>query len=481
MSGLPKITEAKQRSSKLRDPFMRAGRAEPLQKEWCSIVQNKAAADAPTKAVIYIFNEIGYWGTTAQEFVKELMVLDVQQIELNLNSPGGDIFDGVAIFNALKQHQAEVTVIVQGLAASAASFIAQAGDKIYMAEGSTMMIHDGWGFAMGNEQDFLDAANILGKLSNNIASIYANRAGGTREDWRALMQQEVWYTDQEAVDAKLADEVLPEDYVADMPASNKWDLSVFNSASREEAQSPVVIRQLVASYRAKEAPVTVKKNSTDTATAETVVAPVVDDDLAPAVVDDDDDEVEMEVPGVTGDGVPEPVVPAAPVVETPAHPVGAPDEAQARVTRAQTGTFTMNGSQTTDPAAVQAHINSLETYRDEAIASGRTSFIQALAKDGKIAASQITSLEALAATFSNEQFEQWRASYEDAPQLSIFGQHTGASDGPAVAASAKATEDEMTTLREIVQHHKNAGKTKAQIETLDSYKKLIQLDPNFKL
>jgi len=149
----------------------------------------------------------GWFGMTAVDFIEELKAVESAKIDLHLNSPGGEVFDAVAIYNSLVQHDAEVTVYVDGLAASAASFIAQSGDTVIMQKASTMMIHDASGMAWGNAKDMADTANILNKISDNIASIYAERTGGTTEEWRAFMQEEIWYTAKEAVDAGLADKV----------------------------------------------------------------------------------------------------------------------------------------------------------------------------------------------------------------------------------------------------------------------------------
>ena len=108
---------------------------------------------ADEQADIYIYDEIGYWGLTAADFVRDLQAVKAGKINLHLNTPGGDVFDGIAIHNALRQHSASVAVQVDSLAASIGSVIAMAGDTITMAKHSTMMIHDPFGFAMGNAED----------------------------------------------------------------------------------------------------------------------------------------------------------------------------------------------------------------------------------------------------------------------------------------------------------------------------------------
>ena len=209
-------------------------------KDWCSVVVNKADGQAGTSADVMIYDEIGYWGITAADFVGQIDALDVATINLRLNSPGGDVYDAIAILNSLRNHDATVNVTVDGLAASAASFIAMAGDSVTMERNSEMMIHDAMGLVIGGPDDMTAFAERLNAISDNIASIYAERAGGTAEDWRVAMNAETWYSAQEAVDAGLADKVTePKNPPKDSPSTkNRFDLSVFNYAGRENAPGP---------------------------------------------------------------------------------------------------------------------------------------------------------------------------------------------------------------------------------------------------
>jgi ATP-dependent Clp endopeptidase proteolytic subunit ClpP len=195
-------------------------------------------AKSSAKAKVYIYDEIGYVGVSAQDFVRDINEVTAEEIELHIDSPGGDVFDGVAIYNSIHDHDATVTVIVDGIAASAASFIAQAGDKIIMNRNSTMMIHDAHGLAIGNSKDMAELAGLLDKASDNIASIYAERSGLSAEHWREAMRAETWYSADEAVEARLADEVRGKTEKA--PARNDFDLTVFSYAGREQAPAPVI-------------------------------------------------------------------------------------------------------------------------------------------------------------------------------------------------------------------------------------------------
>lgn len=191
--------------------------------DWYRIT-NHAETDT---AELYIYDEIGYFGVTAADLVNELKGVTAKSINVRVNSPGGDVFDGIAILNALRQHPAAVNVVVDSLAASAASFIAMAGDTVTMAPNSQMMIHAASGLTIGNAADMREMADLLDKMTTNIASIYAGRAGGKVEDWLAAMNTETWYSAEEAVAAGLADKVGT---TAMAGASNTWDLSIYAKA-----------------------------------------------------------------------------------------------------------------------------------------------------------------------------------------------------------------------------------------------------------
>lgn len=183
----------------------------------------------------------GYWGISAKEFADTLDGLedDVEEIRLHINSPGGEVFEGIAILNQLRNHKARVVAVVDGLAASAASFIATGADEVVMGRNTELMIHDAWGICIGNAADMRDLAGRLDHLSANIAGIYAAKSGGTVDDWRAAMLAETWYSADEAVEAGLADRVEGDN---DQP-KDKFDLSTFNYAGRSEAPPPPVAKR----------------------------------------------------------------------------------------------------------------------------------------------------------------------------------------------------------------------------------------------
>lgn len=188
----------------------------------------KAQADGPVQ--VHIFDEVGYFGVTAKDFTSDLAQIK-GDLEVHLNTPGGEVFDGIAIFNALKQRDGIVRVVIDSLAASIGSVIAMAADpgQLVIAKNASMMIHDGFGMGIGNAADLRDLADLLDKTSDNIAGIYADRTGQPASQWRDAMLAETWYIGQEAVDAGLADFVQGAEPAepAALTLAATWDLSIF--------------------------------------------------------------------------------------------------------------------------------------------------------------------------------------------------------------------------------------------------------------
>lgn len=186
-----------------RIPGIRAQARQP--QSWYRITNQSA-----DEAEVMLYDEVGGWlGATADEFINDLRGITASNILLRVNSPGGQVYEGIAIANALRSHPASVTVQVDGIAASIASVIAMAGDRVRMMPNAMIMVHDASGLTVGNAADHRDTAELLDKISGNIADAYAARAGGTRDEWRQVMVAETWYTAEEAVAAGLADEVVP--------------------------------------------------------------------------------------------------------------------------------------------------------------------------------------------------------------------------------------------------------------------------------
>lgn len=187
-------------------------------KNWFSIV-NKS-----DKAEIWIYEEIGedFWtggGITAKNFQKELADIKAGQIDLHINSPGGSVFDGITIYNLLKQHAANITAYIDGLAASIASVIALAGDKVIMAENALFMIHKASGMVMGTSDDMRDFAGKLDKVNDSIATTYTSKTKKDEKEINGLMAAETWMTADEALEMGFIDEIFGE---ADMAACAKF-------------------------------------------------------------------------------------------------------------------------------------------------------------------------------------------------------------------------------------------------------------------
>jgi ATP-dependent Clp endopeptidase proteolytic subunit ClpP len=206
-----------------------AGRPAAEVRPWYRIVNS--GDDGPAR--VDVFDEIGgSWfsdGVTATGFTAALAAIpSAKALEVHINSPGGDVFDGIAIYNAIAQRPGPVTTVVDGLAASAASFIAQAGKKRVVSPGSMMMIHDASGLCIGNAADMRELADLLDQVSGNLADIYAAHAGKTASAWRDAMKTESWYNAAQAVDAGLADQLAERPAPAD--ATARFDLSLFAKA-----------------------------------------------------------------------------------------------------------------------------------------------------------------------------------------------------------------------------------------------------------
>lgn len=182
-----------------------------------------AAADAPT--LVSIYDEIGFYGVSAGTFMADLDAI-TGPIEMHINSPGGDIYEGITIYNRLKQRKGDLHVIVDGLAASAASFIAMAASpgKLEMAPRSEMMIHNGFTMAIGDAADLRKTADLLEKKTADIAGMYAERSGKPAAYWLTKMAAETWLSADETVAEGLADRIHGQ---ADTDPADQWDMSVF--------------------------------------------------------------------------------------------------------------------------------------------------------------------------------------------------------------------------------------------------------------
>lgn len=171
-------------------------------KSWFSIRARDEGAE------LSIYDEIGAYGVSAKAFIAELGALaSGTALELRLNSPGGSVFDAVAIYNALKRHEGAVTVTIDGIAASAASYVAMAGDEVVMPENAFLMIHDPSGLVMGTAGDMREMAEALDKIAGSLIKGYAAKSGKADDEIATLMAAETWFDAAEAVEAGFADRI----------------------------------------------------------------------------------------------------------------------------------------------------------------------------------------------------------------------------------------------------------------------------------
>ena len=166
-------------------------------------------AKANDTAEISIYDEIGFWGVSAASFAQDLKDCgnNLKQINLHIHSPGGDVFDGIAIYNLLKNHPANVTVYIDGLAASMASVIAMAGNEIIMPENAMMMIHKPWGIQGGDAEDMRKYADLLDRVENTLIPAYASKTGKTPEELAEMLSAETWLNGKECVEQGFADKL----------------------------------------------------------------------------------------------------------------------------------------------------------------------------------------------------------------------------------------------------------------------------------
>lgn len=191
---------------------------------------------------IDIFDDIGGWGITSSLFASWLKEAGGAPVEVHINSYGGDVFEGIAIMNALRDYEAEVTAIVDGIAASAASYIAVGGaDLLIMQESASLMVHDAWADVSGNSAEIRKQAEELERMSDVIAQIYADKSGTPVEEWREAMAEDAYFSAEEAVLVGLADEIRTGARISNATRTRMFNAMRF--ASRDQAPEPALVRR----------------------------------------------------------------------------------------------------------------------------------------------------------------------------------------------------------------------------------------------
>ena len=203
-----------------------------MNKNWYNI---KAEASSKS-ADVYIFDEIGAFGVTAQGFIEEIKEYKDVPMNLHLNCVGGDVFEGMAIYNVLKKRTAKTTIYIEGIAASMGSVIALAGDEVIMAENSLFMIHNAWGGAMGEANEMRKTAALLDKISNEIADIYTKKTNLPYNKVQEMMDEETWLSADEAFNLGFIDSISDAIKVA-----AKYDVSKFKNITDKEIQNKLSV------------------------------------------------------------------------------------------------------------------------------------------------------------------------------------------------------------------------------------------------
>lgn len=320
-------------------------------------------ATGKKSATVRIFAPIGGWfGIDHHSFAKELDALDVDELTVRLDSPGGDAFAGIALMNSIRAHKATVTCVVDGMAASAASIVAMGADTIEMNTASQMMVHLPSAMAFGNRTVLSKMIERLDKMTNQVAGVYTDKAGGSIDYWTEAMTDETWYTAQEAVDAGLADKKVSKKVPVEEEKVSNWNLStIYAYAGRDKAPAPNLDKE------AK-----------------------VPDELR-----------KFKINGVESSDY---------------------DAVQAALDAGRVE-VALNGNRVTDPTAIQNYVISLETFRDETHKAGRKTFVENLARDNKILASTVDALTTFALSLDDEHYASWQALYDNASVIPVLEKH----------------------------------------------------------
>ena len=192
-------------------------------------ISNKAD-ETPT---IYVYDEIGpsWMGLVGADSMRLALddMRDKKNIQVRVNSPGGDAFEGMTIYNLLKDHPAEIEIVIDGLAASAASIIAMAGNEIVMAKNAFLMIHNPWTYAAGEAKDLRKTADVLDKLKVSLSEVYANRSGLDIEEVNQMLDDETWFSAEEGIEKGMITSITE-----NQTASAKFDPKIYNFKNAPE-------------------------------------------------------------------------------------------------------------------------------------------------------------------------------------------------------------------------------------------------------
>ena len=207
------------------------------------LLKDNARAEGPaairmettgTDVHVYIDDVIdSYWGASAKSLITSLAGQADKTVHMHINSPGGDVFEARAMAAAVVAHSGEVIGHIEGVCASAATYLALACSQVRMAEGSLFMVHNSWTMAYGNKEELRTTADLLDKIDGTIIADYARKTGATNEQVVAWMDATTWFTAQEALDAKFIDAI---DSNTKQSGTNqaRWNLSAYPNAPKVE-------------------------------------------------------------------------------------------------------------------------------------------------------------------------------------------------------------------------------------------------------
>lgn len=214
-------------------------------------VRLETTSDA--EAHVYVYDVIdAWWGASASALVEALQQAGDRAVHLHINSPGGDVFEARAMAAAIVAYPGSVTAHIDGLAASAATYLALSANSVRMTDGGLFMVHNSWTLAYGNRSELRATADLLEKIDGTIAADYARRTGATLDQVRDWMDAESWFTAAEALDAKFIDAIDPntKNAAAAQADPARWNLSAYANAPKL-AREPDEAAQLAARVTAQ--------------------------------------------------------------------------------------------------------------------------------------------------------------------------------------------------------------------------------------
>ncbi|MEY5098879.1 MAG: hypothetical protein RJA36_1598 [Pseudomonadota bacterium] len=197
-------------------------------------------------AHIYVYDVIdAWWGASASALIEALAGVGDQTVHLHINSPGGDVFEARAMASAIVAHPGQVISHIDGMAASAATYLALAASEVRMTEGGLFMIHNSWTLAYGNKNELRATADLLDKIDGTITNDYTKRTGASADQVRAWMDAETWFTAQEALDHKFIDAIDP----ASKKEQARWNLSAYANAPQLSQPEEPPLEQLLQAHQ----------------------------------------------------------------------------------------------------------------------------------------------------------------------------------------------------------------------------------------